>query len=256
MIELVGVRVEHPRGGAPLLAAADLRVARGEVVLVVGASGAGASRLCGALIGDHPVATGRVELMGRDLRRLRRASLLRLRRRLGIVPQDLRLLDDATVLGNVMLPLEIDHTPRRAAALRAAETLGRMGLAAELDVPAEALSMAERQRVALARALVREPAIVIADQPTSHQDPERALLIARVLDEQAGAGASVLVASRDPALWDAAGELGWRTLVLRDGRLLEVPVTAEQPVVETDVLDSAPLNVVPFPVAARAQGIG
>ena len=265
MIELCGVRIDHPRGGAPLLDGADLAIPAGQVALLGGASGAGGSRLCAVLVGEQIATTGRVELFGRDLRRLRRASLLRLRRRVGVVPQDLRLLDDATALDNVLLPLDIDHVPRREASLRAAEALGQVGLAAELDVRVDALSMAERQRVAIARVLVRDPAVVVADQPTCHQDPVRALGIARVLDALARAGASVLVASRDPVLWGAAAELGWRTLGLEGGKLIEVtaaPVVEDEPreiVIEADddaieaSVDAIP-NVVPFPITARSRG--
>jgi cell division transport system ATP-binding protein len=252
MIELAGVRVEHPRGGTPLLDGADLCVDRGQVVLLGAPAGAGSSRLCGVLTGELAATTGRVELFGRDLRRLRRASLLRLRRRVGIVPQDLRLLGDATVLANVLLPLDIDHVPRREAAVRAAEALGRVGLASELEVRVDQLSASERQRVAIARALVREPAIVVADQPTSHQDTERALAIARVFAEVAATGATVFVASRDEALWGAASELGWRTMILRDSKLAPA---REEIVIEEDVLDSAPIpNVLAFPITARNAG--
>jgi len=273
MIELAGVRVEHPRGGAPLLDGADLVLGRGQVALLGAAAGAGSSRLCGVLTGEQVATTGRVELFGRDLRRLRRASLLRLRRRIGIVPQDLRLLGEATALANVVLPLDIDHVPRREASIRALESLGRVGLAAEAEVRIDELSYAERQRVAIARALVREPAIVIADQPTAHQDAGHAVAIARVLAEVAAAGTTVLVASRDEALWGLAGELGWRTLILRDGKIApvadEVDEIIVEHVIEDDVLDSAPIeiaaeatpppieaipNVVPFPITARTGG--
>lgn len=284
MIELERVRVVHPRGGSPLLDEATTIVQPREVAILGASTGAGASLLLAAVLGDHPLADGKVALFGRDLSRLRRASLLRLRRRVGVVPQDLRLLGEATALTNVLLPLDIDHVPRHAATVRAAEALGRVGLAAELDVRVDRLSMAERQRVALARALVREPAILIADQPTSHQDPERALTIAKVLAETAAAGATVLVASRDPVLWEVAASEGWRTLALRDGKMIEttapravIDQLSAEIVIEADVIDSEPVpalasitpisaaiaaaeaaeaipNVVPFPITARSRG--
>jgi ABC-type ATPase involved in cell division len=263
MIELVAVRIDHPRGGAPLVEGVSLKIDRGEVVLLGGAASAGSSRLCGTIAGDHPAGAGRVELFGRDLRRLRRSSLLRLRRRVGIVPQDLRLLDDATALANVLLPLDIDHVPRRDACVRAAEVLGRVGLAAETDVQVDRLSMAERQRVAIARALVRTPAVIVADEPTCHQDAEHARSIASVLASAGEAGACVLIASRDPALWSTAARRGWRTLALRDGRLtdaaapLAIDVAREpssQVVVDADIVDSEPIpNVIVFPASARGR---
>src|SRR5689334_3598761 len=101
MIELERVRVDHPRGGSPLLDEATTTVNPGEVAILGASTGAGASLLLAALLGDHPLADGKVSLFGRDLARLRRASLLRLRRRVGVVPQDLRLLGEATALTNV-----------------------------------------------------------------------------------------------------------------------------------------------------------
>jgi ABC-type ATPase involved in cell division len=238
-------------------------------VLLGASASAGSSRLCQTIAGDHVASSGRVELFGRDLRRLRRASLLRLRRRIGIVPQDLRLLDDASALANVLLPLDIDHVPRRDASVRAAEALGRVGLAAELDVRVDQLSMAERQRVAIARALVRAPSVIVADEPTCHQDAEHARAIAQMIAELATDGASVLIASRDPALWAAAARHRWRTLALRDANFVEAgaPLTLDpmreasaEVVLETDVVESGPIdaipNVLPFPITARSRGAG
>ena len=240
MIELVDVRAMHPRGGAPLLDGADLSIAQGQVVLLGAPAGAGSTRLLRAILGDHPVDAGRIELFGRDLARLRRSSLLRLRRRIGVVPEDLRLLPDATALTNVLLPLDIDHVPRKEAAVRAAEALGLVGLAAEVDVRVDRLSMAERQRVAIARALVRAPSILLADQPTCHQDASHSLLIANVFTQLATSGAAVLVASRDPVLWGHAAEARWRTVLLSEARIVdatEITIEADEPPDD---------NVVPF----------
>jgi cell division transport system ATP-binding protein len=274
MIELVDVRALHPRGGAPLLDGADLAIIPGDVVLLGAPASAGASRLLRAILGEHAVDGGRIELFGRDLARLRRSSLLRLRRRIGVVPEDLRLLPDATALTNVLLPLDIDHVPRKEASLRAAEALARLGLAAEIDIPVERLSMAERQRVAIARAVVRTPPILLADQPTCHQDAEHALLIAGVFTELAATGTTILIASRDPVLWGLAYDHGWRSVLLSGGRIVDaaapIVIEADEPpivaVSETDVLDSAPIgvgetadaipNVLPFPISARSRGVG
>jgi putative ABC transport system ATP-binding protein len=135
MIELAGVRLERPRAAAPLLADVDLTVHRGDVVLITGGAGTGTSTLLAALVGDVTPAEGTVALFGRDLARLRLSSLLALRRRLGVVPQDLQLLPECTALANVELPLEIDHVPRRDAGVRAAAALGRLGLSGEENNP-------------------------------------------------------------------------------------------------------------------------
>src|ERR1044072_370876 len=111
MIELVDVRLDHPRGGEPLVREANLKVTRGEIVMIVGAAGVGTSRLVAATLGEVPASAGRIEVMGRDLTKLRRASLRLLRRRVGIVPQDLCLLDDCSAQLNVALRLAIDVHP-------------------------------------------------------------------------------------------------------------------------------------------------
>src|SRR5690349_15317184 len=183
MIELVDVRLDHPRGGEPLLRDANLKVTRGEVVMIIGAAGVGTSRLVAATLGEVQASAGRIEVLGRDLTRLRRASLRLLRRRVGVVPQDLCLLDDRSAQLNVALPLEIDGHPRSTTLVRANEVLAQLGLSSGSALRVDCLSGAERQRVAVARALVRKPELVLADHPTSLQDSDGAELVCAVLDD-------------------------------------------------------------------------
>ncbi|MBA3821048.1 MAG: ATP-binding cassette domain-containing protein, partial [Deltaproteobacteria bacterium] len=157
MINLVDVGLDHPRGGPALVTGANLSVAAGEVVVIVGAAGVGTSRLVTATLGEAPLASGRIELLGRDVAKLRRSSLRLLRRRIGIVPQDLCLLEDRSAQLNVVMPLEIDGIPRSVSVLRAAEVLAQLGLESEASLPVDCLSASARQRVAVARALVRQP---------------------------------------------------------------------------------------------------
>ncbi len=257
MIELVDVRLDHPRGGEPLVSEANLKVTRGEVVMIVGAAGVGTSRLVAAALGEVPASAGRIEVMGRDLTKLRRASLRLLRRRVGIVPQDLCLLADRSVQVNVALPLEIDGLPRSMTIVRANEVLATLGLASEASLPIDCLSAAERQRVAVARALVREPELVIADHPTSLQDAAGAELVCSVLAAAGARGAAVIVLGRDPALIDIAEQHGWRQLALAGGKLgplheadLGRLVAEPEPPVEHDIP-----NIVPFPLSARTAGV-
>jgi cell division transport system ATP-binding protein len=257
MIELVDVRLDHPRGGEPLVREANLKVTRGEVVLIVGAAGVGTSRLVAATLGEVQANAGRIEVMGRDLTKLRRASLRLLRRRVGVVPQDLCLLDDRSAQLNVALPLEIDGHPRSMTIVRANEVLAQLGLAHEASLPVDCLSSAERQRVAVARALVREPEIVIADHPTSLQDAHGVELVCTALANASRRGAAVIVLGRDPALLEIAEHSEWRRLALFNGRI--------RPAHEIDLAafsfdeDSAPHddipNVVPFPLSARTAGV-
>jgi ABC-type ATPase involved in cell division len=270
MIELVDVRLDHPRGGTPLVTGGNLKVAPGEVVLVVGAAGVGTSRLCAAALGEAALGAGEVRVLGHDVARLRRASLRHLRRRVGIVPQELCLLEDRSAELNVMLPLEIDGIPRTASIERATVALARLGLADQHDVPVERMSASARQRVAVARALVRSPDLILADHPTSLQDAEGAELIAAALAGEAARGAACLVLGRDPALRAIAERQRWRQLALVHGRLRPLGEIALDGATIEELLiaiDSAPTpirpvehahpaipNVLPFPITARTVG--
>src|ERR1044071_5943593 len=119
MIELVDVSLDHPRGGSALVTDANLKVSRGEVVLIVGAAGVGTSRMVAASLGEVPAVRGHIELLGHNVGKLRRSSLRLLRRRIGVVPQDLCLLEDRSAQLNVGLPLEIDGVPRSVTVVRA-----------------------------------------------------------------------------------------------------------------------------------------
>jgi ABC-type ATPase involved in cell division len=269
-IELVDVRLENPRGGLPLVDEANMRVTGGERVLIVGAAGVGTSRLVATVLGEVAITAGRVEVLGHNVGKLRRSSLRLLRRRVGIVPQDLCLIEDRSAQLNVVLPLEIDGVPRAESIARAARVLALLGLEAEAALPVDQLSMAARQRVAVARALVREPALLIADHPTSAQDAEGAELVCAAIADAARRGAACLAFGRDPALRVIAERDGWRQLAMIHGRLrplsdLVVDGTAlaellaepSAPAVRApDVteLDDLLPNVLPFPIAARPAG--
>ena len=271
-IELVDVRLDHPRGGAPLVSEASVRVTGGERVLIVGAAGVGTSRLAAAALGEVAPAAGRIEVLGRDVARLRRSSLRLLRRRIGIVPQDLCLFEDRSAQLNVVLPLEIDGIPRSISVVRAARVLALLGLEAEAALPVGALSFAARQRVAVARALVREPELLIADHPTSAQDAEGAELVCGAIADAADRGTACLVLGRDPALRAIAERGGWRQLALVHGALRPLSQLALEGTAIDDLLideASAPVrpaagdpaaaaielpNVLPFPIAARPAG--
>jgi ABC-type ATPase involved in cell division len=256
VIELLDVALDHPRGGPPIVAGASFKVARGEIALIVGAAGVGTSRLVAAMLGEVPTSAGRIEVFGHDVAKLRRASLRLLRRRVGIVPQSLCLLEDRSAQLNVALPLEIDGVPRSMTLLRAADVLGRLGLDDEAALPVDRLSGSARQRVAVARALVRDPEIVLADHPTSQQDAAGAELVADAFGEAAGSGAAVIAFGRDPALREIADRRGWRTLGLIGGALLPMAEIPLDPSAIDDLLvaiESLPVeNVVQFPAIGVA----
>jgi ABC-type ATPase involved in cell division len=268
LIELVDLRIDHPRGGSPLVTNANLRVHKGEVVVIAGAAGAGTSRLVAATLGEVTPGEGRIDVLGRDVGKLRRSSLRLLRRRVGIVPQDLCLLEDRSAQLNVVLPLEIDGVPRAVSVARAALVLAQMGLEDEASLPVDCLSASARQRVAVARALVRDPELIVADHPTSAQDAAGAELVCEAFYEAASRGCSVLVLGRDPALRVIAERNHWRQLALLDGRLIPMgDVDLEGRSIEEALvgIESAPAtiqpvadpdipNLVQFPITARTAG--
>lgn len=241
---------------------ANLKVASGEVVMIVGAAGVGTSRLVAAALGEVTPGEGRVEVLGRDVGKLRRSSLRLLRRRVGIVPQDLCLLEDRSAQLNVVLPLEIDGVPRAISVARAAIVLEQMGLDDEASLPVDCLSASARQRVAVARALVREPELIVADHPTSAQDATGAERICEAFAEAAACGAAVLVLGRDPALRHIAERNRWRQLALIDGRLRplgEIELegrTIDELLVGIESVPVHVANVVPFPRAEPRPASG
>lgn len=253
---MIDVRLDHPRGLEPLVNEANLKVDSGEVVLVVGAAGVGTSRLVSAMLGEVAANAGRIEVLGRDVHKLRRSSLRLLRRRVGLVPQDLCLLEDRSAQLNVVMPLEIDGVPRSVSIVRAAEVLARLGLEDEASLPIDCLSGAVRQRVAVARALVRDPELVIADQPTSMQDAAGAELVCEALQAAANAGCAVLLLGRDPMLREIADRNGWRQLGMVHGMLRPLGEIALDGATIDDLLVDmmsaprqvrTPENVIPFP---------
>jgi cell division transport system ATP-binding protein len=267
VIDLVDVTLDHPRGGTPLVRGGNLGIPSGEVVLVVGAAGVGTSRLVAAALGECDLSEGRIDVFGRDVSKLRRSSLRLIRRRVGIIPQDLCLLDDRNAQLNVTLPLEIDGVPREASLQRATQVLTQLGLADDGETPVEQLSAAARQRVAVARAMVRDPELVIADHPTSMQDAAGAELVCTALAIAAARGAAVVIFGRDPALLSLAERHRWKRLGLVEGMLrpLEeiavesIPVFESGAAIEIPMDDDQPLveaipNVLPFPLAASGAG--
>lgn len=193
-----------------------VRIEAGTFVYLTGASGAGKSTLLRLLYGATRPTEGQAIVDGRNLARLGRADLPAFRRRLGLVFQDSRLLLDRTAFENVALPLEIAGVDPAEVRRRAREMLERVGLAAEAQTPAIALSSGERQRVAVARALIGGPAIVLADEPTADLDEKAAAAVFDLLGEAHLGGATVVVATHDEArARDAESEL-----VLDKGRPL------------------------------------
>lgn len=183
-------------GDRPALADASFALDRGEFVLLTGPSGAGKSTVLRLICGLERPTSGQVAVAGENLARLRRRALPFLRRSLGVVLQNLMLLNDRSVLDNVALPALAAGLSHADAAKRARAALARVALdpGAAGARPAT-LSGGEQQRVALARAIVNRPALVLADEPTAHVDARGATQLLQLLEQFAVAGVTVLMAS-------------------------------------------------------------
>lgn len=216
MLEFRGVSKVYARaagGRVHALVEATFRVAPGELVAVCGPTGAGKSTLCRLAWGEERASRGSVVLDGELLESLGGRGLARLRRRIGIVPQEPRLVPDRTVLGNVTIVLRALGMGRSAARTRAYEALRTAGLGAKPNALPGELALGERQQLAVARALATAPDLVLADEPFAAEDGAPIAALLRAVHAQ---GTTVLIATRAARL---AGELGARLLTLEAGRL-------------------------------------
>src|SRR5215470_15504251 len=224
VIRLDGVTKTYQAGAPPALADLSMDVAAGEVAAVMGPSGSGKSTLLNLIAGlDRPTA-GTVTVAGRRIDNLGESGLARFRaRHVGIIFQFFNLLDDLTVLDNVLLPAQLAGASRRAARARAAELLERLGIADHRDDYPARLSGGQRQRAAIARALVNSPELLLADEPTGALDTATGQEIGRLLRELNAAGQTLVLVTHDPAL---AERYAARTVRLLDGRLAAAEVAA------------------------------
>lgn len=213
------------RADAPVLRGFCLTIERGEFVFITGPSGSGKSTLLRLLHAAEPLDSGRILFMGRDVGRLRPDSIPFLRRNIGVVFQDFKLVPNWTLLENVALPLEILGIPQRMMHRRVGEVLERVGLGGRGGERVSRLSGGEQQRAAVARAIVGEPAMVLADEPTGNLDPQLALDILGLLEDIHETGVTVLFATHDRSLLDVRPR---RVVVLDEGRAIDVPHGLDQ----------------------------
>lgn len=202
----------------PTLRGVNLTIERGEFVFITGPSGAGKSTLLQLLYRKHAVDDGRIFFCGRDIARLTNDSIPFLRRNLGIVFQDFKVIDHWTVFENVSVALEILDMPLRLVRSRVAEALERVGLGGRGNERVDCLSGGEQQRVAVARAIVTEPALILADEPTGNLDPHLAIDILTLLEEIHATGTTVLFATHDHSL---IAKRDHRIVSIEDGRAIE-----------------------------------
>lgn len=182
----------------PALENINIQIEQGEFLIISGPSGAGKTTLFRQIwMGDLP-SSGTVEVAGFSSDRIRRSDLPLLRRKLGIVFQDFRLLPDRTVFDNVALPLQVAGTSPKAARRRVFSLLSEMELNHRRGSYPHELSGGEQQRVAIARAMVAHPVILLADEPTGNLDPEVSRRVIDLLIEINRSGTAVILATHDP----------------------------------------------------------
>ncbi len=195
MIQFINVTKVYPNTPAPALNGVNLHIERGEFVFLVGPSGAGKSTLTKLMYREELPTSGRVIIDGKDIARLRPRQVPYLRRNLGVIFQDFKLLPEQTVFDNVAFALECTDVPRREILRRVPAALELVGLRHKAKARAMELSGGEQQRVAVARAIVRNPALIIADEPTGNLDPENSWAIMKLLQDINQMGATVVVAT-------------------------------------------------------------
>ena len=196
------------------LADISAEIAAGELVTIVGHSGAGKSTLLRLIPAIERPTGGSLLVNGQNVGGLRRSGLPYLRRNIGLVFQDQKLLFDRSALDNVLLPLEIAGFPIREARRRAAAALDKVGLGKRIRALPIALSGGEQQRLAIARAVAHRPALLLADEPAAYLDAETARDVATIFLEFHRVGVTVLAATYDESLFPGA-----RRLKLDHGRL-------------------------------------
>ena len=209
----------HKRyGEVAALRDVNLRIAKGEFTYVTGPSGAGKSTLLKLLYGAERPTEGKLLLGGVDVSKLSARKLPALRRNMGIIFQDFKLIHSRTVAENVGLALEVIGTARPVIDRRVAAVLGIVGLRGRGEEYPRTLSGGEQQRGAVARAIVNDPSILLADEPTGNLDGGMAIEVMEILQSINLRGTTVLVATHDVGLMD---RFPYRRLRFEQGRLVQ-----------------------------------
>jgi cell division transport system ATP-binding protein len=194
----------------------SLEIGRGEFVFLTGPSGAGKTTLLELLFAATRPNEGQVVVLGRNVGHMFDSAIPALRRRIGVVFQDFKLLPHRTIEENVRLTLDVVGTPRREATARVFQMLKSVGLQHRRHHHPLSLSGGEQQRIALARALVNEPELLLADEPTGNLDPDLTIEIMELISSASTRGTTVLVATHDHSLIERYGK---RVIHLEGGRI-------------------------------------
>ena len=223
MVQMNDVRMVYGNTEAEALSGVSFTINEGEFVFLVGPSGSGKTTIIKLITGELSPTSGQITVNGFDMQGIKRRKLPKLRRTLGVIFQDFRLIDKMTVYENVAFAMRVVGASNKEIRRRVPQVLELVGLVdREKRYPAE-LSGGEQQRVAVARALAHSPRLVIADEPTGNIDPEMSLEMMELLERVSEMGITVLVVTHEHEL---VRRFNRRTITLKHGRIIsDVPAS-------------------------------
>ena len=213
MIELENVTMTYP-GGMTALKDVNINIEKGEFVFIVGSSGSGKTTLIKLLLKELDATKGSISVAGYNYNKIKRRDIPKVRRRIGVVFQNFRLLKDRTIYENVAFAQRVIQTPGRYIRRRVPAMLTLVGLADKFKSYPRELSGGEQQRVAMARALVNNPDIILADEPTGNLDPKNSMDIMNLLNDINKRGTTVVVVTHNKEI---VNEMQKRVITLKKG---------------------------------------
>lgn len=223
MIEFVNVSKEF-ENGTVALRDVNIKIDNGEFVFLIGSSGAGKTTITKILMREVNVTKGKVYIDGRDITSIPDSDIPYLRRKMGVVFQDFRLLEDRTVYENVEFAMQVVGASRRDIRRRVPAVLNMVGLNYKAKMLPKQLSGGEQQRVALARALANNPPLLIADEPTGNLNPETAMEIMEIFESINAMGTTIIMATHAHDIVDAMHK---RVIAIEDGHVVRDEVGGE-----------------------------
>ena len=223
MIEFVNVSKEF-ENGTVALRDVNIKIDNGEFVFLIGSSGAGKTTITKILMREVNVTKGNVYIDGRDITSIPDSDIPYLRRKMGVVFQDSRLLEDRTVYENVEFAMQVVGATRRDIRRRVPAVLNMVGLNYKAKMLPKQLSGGEQQRVALARALANNPPLLIADEPTGNLNPETAMEIMEIFESINAMGTTIIMATHAHDIVDAMHK---RVIAIEDGHVVRDEVGGE-----------------------------
>ena len=218
LIRLKNVEKKY-KNGVTAIYDLNLAIEKGSFTFVIGGSGSGKSTLIKMLYREEKPTKGQIVVGGLDVARLRNTKVYKLRRKLGIVFQDYRLLPKLTVFENVAFAMEVIGATKDQTRRNVLRALEEVGLKNKVHNYPDQLSGGEQQRVAIARAIVNEPRILLCDEPTGNLDPDRSMEIVKVLEEiNKTCGTTIIMATHDKEI---VNKMKKEVILLKDGRLIK-----------------------------------